>query len=235
MNIPSRSYQEARPLLGLRVVDVRTPAEFADDHIPGAINFPLFENDQRAIVGTLYKQESPEAAYEKGLSFVEQRMGGMLGEILGVPVSREEWLPKFRKLVPLVQSLKPEKALTLPLPENAILIHCWRGGMRSCAVIALLRELGHSQVFHLDDGYRGYRTWVRGQLENLNPETPLVMLRGSTGVWSSANELLATGRSWLIPKTQRSRTRSTASLSTAKGIGRLHRQYLLIARIYILR
>ncbi|MDP7245756.1 MAG: tRNA 2-selenouridine(34) synthase MnmH [Planctomycetota bacterium] len=182
MNIPSLSYQEARPLLGLRVVDVRTPAEFADDHIPGAINFPLFENDQRAIVGTLYKQESPEAAYEKGLSFVEQRMGGMLGEILGVPVSREEWLPKFRKLVPLVQSLKPEKALTLPLPENAILIHCWRGGMRSCAVIALLRELGHSQVFHLDDGYRGYRTWVRGQLENLNPETPLVMLRGSTGV-----------------------------------------------------
>ena len=71
MNIPSLSYQEARPLLGLRVVDVRTPAEFADDHIPGAINFPLFENDQRAIVGTLYKQESPEAAYEKGLSFVE--------------------------------------------------------------------------------------------------------------------------------------------------------------------
>ncbi|MDP6849830.1 MAG: tRNA 2-selenouridine(34) synthase MnmH [Planctomycetota bacterium] len=182
MNIPSLSFEDARTLSGLRVVDVRSPAEFEDDHIPGAINFPLFENDQRTIVGTLYKQESPEAAYREGLALAKERIGGMLEEILGAPVPRKEWLPKFQKLTPLVQSIVAERAEFSFVSKNPILIHCWRGGMRSCAVIALLRELGHSHVFHLQDGYRGYRSWVRRVLHRFDPATPLVVLRGPTGV-----------------------------------------------------
>ena len=94
------------------ILDVRTPAEFSKGHIPGAINFPLFENEERAEVGTIYKQESPEAAMIKGLEIVGPKMASFVTKATEI--------------------LKDKKAL----------IHCWRGGKRSQSVSWLLNNAG---------------------------------------------------------------------------------------------
>lgn len=93
-------------------MDVRTPAEFENGHIPGALNLPLFSNEERAIVGTIYKQESPEKALLKGLDFV----GG-----------------KMSKFVEDAKEMAPSKKVAL---------HCWRGGKRSSSMAWLLDLAG---------------------------------------------------------------------------------------------
>ncbi|RMF29077.1 MAG: tRNA 2-selenouridine(34) synthase MnmH [Bacteroidetes bacterium] len=97
---------------GRVLLDVRTPAEFARGHIPGALNLPLFSDDERAEVGTLYKQTSPEAALLRGL------------ELVG---------PKMRALVEQARRLAP---------QGNVLLHCWRGGKRSESMAWLLRLAG---------------------------------------------------------------------------------------------
>ncbi len=94
------------------LLDVRTPAEYARGHIPGAINFPLFENEERAEVGTLYKQQSPQAALERGLELVGPKMAGF--------VRRARELAEGRPLT----------------------LHCWRGGKRSGSMAWLLELAG---------------------------------------------------------------------------------------------
>lgn len=94
------------------ILDVRTPAEYAFGHIPGARNLPLFSDEERAIVGTLYKQVSPHEAFLKGLDFAGARM---------------------RQYV--------ESALALA-PEKKVAIHCWRGGQRSSSMAWLLATAG---------------------------------------------------------------------------------------------
>lgn len=94
------------------VVDVRTPAEFAKGHIPGSFNIPLFDNEGRAIVGTLYKQVSREAAILKGLELVGPRMATIVSETMALANNRP------------------------------VLVYCWRGGMRSGSVAWLLQNVG---------------------------------------------------------------------------------------------
>ncbi|TDW99123.1 tRNA 2-selenouridine(34) synthase MnmH [Dinghuibacter silviterrae] len=90
--------------LGLPMADVRTPAEFAQGHIPGAFNLPLFSNEERVRVGTTYKQESREAAILLGFDLAGPKWSGFIKEAL-------------------------DKA-----PGRKIALHCWRGGMRSGAM-----------------------------------------------------------------------------------------------------
>ena len=97
------SYQEDRTF-----IDVRTPAEFTNGHIPEAINIPLFSNEERAIVGTIYKQRSPDEALLQGLEFVG---------------------PKMRSFVEQAKRISGNKKL---------LVHCWRGGRRSESMAWLL-------------------------------------------------------------------------------------------------
>lgn len=85
----------------LPIVDVRSPGEFADGHIPGAINIPIFDDDERAIVGTLYKSKGRVPAIEKGLEIVGPKMAGFVHKVLEIVTSGQ------------------------------LLIYCWRGGMRS--------------------------------------------------------------------------------------------------------
>ena len=94
------------------VIDVRTPKEFEQGHIPGAVNIPLFSNDERVVVGTLYKQQGKQPAILKGLEFV----GTKMTEII-------------------------HKAQTLA-KDNTLYVHCWRGGMRSGSVAWLLELYG---------------------------------------------------------------------------------------------
>ncbi len=98
---------EERPLF-----DVRTPAEFAQGHVPGAYNLPLFSNEERAVVGRAYKQVGPDAAMLEGLDFVG---------------------PKMRHFV--------EEARR-QAPEGKVAVHCWRGGKRSDSLSWLLEFAG---------------------------------------------------------------------------------------------
>lgn len=98
------------------IFDVRSPGEFAQGHIPGAINLPLFDDAERAQVGICYKYQGREAAIELGLTIVG---------------------PKLAEFVRTVKPLVPTKALRL---------HCWRGGMRSSSMAWLLETAGFNAI-----------------------------------------------------------------------------------------
>jgi tRNA 2-selenouridine synthase len=121
------------------VFDVRSEGEFSHAHIPGAFNLPLFNNEERAVVGTIYKQSSRELAIKKGLEFFG---------------------PKMKDMIVFV-----EKTITQTNPENkTVLVHCWRGGMRSAGVAWLLDLYGF-KVFTLVGGYKAFRNWVLSKFE----------------------------------------------------------------------
>lgn len=190
MRIPALPFAQARQIQGARWVDLRSPAEFERDHVPGAINVPLFDDVQRAIVGALYHQVSKEHAYEKGLAYAESGMAEILAGILGGPVAERAWKDCFHRLGDDLRAGQHAVELVEEAPAPAadgtptLVLHCWRGGMRSRSVAALIQALGH-QVVLLDLGYKGYRNWVMAQLEQL-PLAPLIILRGPTGVGKTA-------------------------------------------------
>lgn len=94
------------------LLDVRTPAEYAAGHVPGALNLPLFSNEERVVVGTLYKQQSPDKAFLKGLEYAGARM--------------PDYVKQARKYA----------------PQGKIIVHCWRGGQRSGSLSWLLSFAG---------------------------------------------------------------------------------------------
>ncbi|MFN2396443.1 MAG: tRNA 2-selenouridine(34) synthase MnmH [Bacteroidales bacterium] len=136
------------------VVDVRSPGEFAQGHIPGSINVPLFSDDERAVVGKLYKLSGREAATFESL--------GIVG-------------PKMQQFVNDARRISPEKKL---------LIHCWRGGMRSESMAWLMATAGFD-VKVLKGGYKAYRNYIR---ENWNRAITMVVVSGKTG--SGKTEIL---------------------------------------------
>ena len=138
----------------LPIVDVRTPAEFEQGHIPGAFNIPLFTNEERAVVGTLYKREGKEVAFMKGLDFVGPRM--------------RSFVKSARKIA----------------PERKILVHCWRGGMRSGSMAWLFKSAGF-EAHTLEGGYKAYRRHIR---KSFDAKSHWIILGGYTG--SGKTEIL---------------------------------------------
>jgi tRNA 2-selenouridine synthase len=114
------------------VIDVRSPTEFRRGHIPGAVNIPLFDDHERAIVGTKYKQVNKEAAVYAGLEFAG------------------------KKLVDLVKEGEKKAG-----KGKALLVHCWRGGMRSKSMAWIFETIGITCQL-LEGGYKSYRRYVRG-------------------------------------------------------------------------
>jgi tRNA 2-selenouridine synthase len=145
------------------IIDVRSPAEFEHAHIPTALNLPLFNNEERAFIGTTYKKQSREAAIKAGLPLFGTKMLSMIETV-------ESWIKNKQK----------ENDLTKP----SIYVHCWRGGMRSAAVAWLLDLYGY-KVIQLTGGYKAYRNWV---LEQYTITYPLKVLGGYTG--SGKTEIL---------------------------------------------
>lgn len=137
------------------VLDVRSPGEYKHAHIPGACSLPLFTDEERKIVGTAYKQENREQAIKLGLDF------------FGV---------KMRKMVEEVEQLSSN--------SKTVLVHCWRGGMRSAGVAWLLDLYGF-KVFTLAGGYKKYRNYV---LDTFRLPFQFNILGGYTG--SGKTELL---------------------------------------------
>ena len=129
------------------IADVRAPAEYAQGHLPGAMPLPLFTDEERARVGTTYKQKGREAAVLVGF------------EITG---------PKWQGYI--------EQAVQMA-PQKKIILHCWRGGMRSAAMAWALDLYGF-EVYLLQGGYKAFRHWVLRQWEN---EYNLLVVGGMTG------------------------------------------------------
>lgn len=136
------------------VIDVRSPKEFRQGHMPGAISLPLFNDDERAVVGTVYTRTGRDEALTRGL------------EIVG---------PKLPDMA------RRAKALA---KTGDLLLHCWRGGMRSEAMAWLFRFSGIKTTV-LEGGYKAYRHYIR---EVLNQGPPVIVLGGMTG--SGKTELL---------------------------------------------
>ena len=132
------------------LVDVRSEGEFAEATIPGSLNLPLFNNAERVEVGTTYTQATPSLARELGLQIVS---------------------PKLPDIVKKVEELSKKGPLVL---------FCWRGGMRSKSLAAVVDLMG-IPVYRLQGGYKAYRSQVVDFYENKLP-IQVVVLRGNTGV-----------------------------------------------------
>lgn len=136
------------------MLDVRSPGEYLHAHIPGAFSLPLFTDEERKVVGTAYKQESRQIAIKIGLDFFGVKMKKLVEEVEGLFKTRQVEIRKLQKV-----SGNGQNEIA-----NCVLVHCWRGGMRSAGVAWLLDLYGF-KVYTLAGGYKAYRKWVRDQFE----------------------------------------------------------------------
>ena len=133
------------------IIDVRTPLEFADDHIPGATNAPVLSNEERVVVGTLYKQVSPFEASRVGAALVARNIAAHLDTTFAD--RRQGWRP---------------------------LIYCWRGGTRSGSMTTMFNMIGW-RARQLDGGYKTYRQSTLDALDTLPAALRYIVLAGPTG------------------------------------------------------
>lgn len=149
------------------VLDVRSPGEFEHAHIPGAYSLPLFTDEERKVVGTAYKKESREKAIKIGLKYFGKKMVKMVEEVENLQSS--------------IKNLNNHSSTV----DKTVLVHCWRGGMRSAGVAWLLDLYGF-KVYSLVGGYKQYRKWVLAQFQK---DYPITIIGGYTG--SGKTELLS--------------------------------------------
>ncbi|MFK0729729.1 MAG: tRNA 2-selenouridine(34) synthase MnmH [Gloeotrichia echinulata GP01] len=133
------------------IIDVRSPREFAEDHIPGAINLPVLNNAERAEIGTIYKQVCP---------FTARKIGGAL-------VSRNIYQHLSQHFAAKNKDYRP-------------LVYCGRGGQRSGSMALALAQIGW-RVTILEGGYKTYRAYIRQELEHLPQQFTYQILCGLTG------------------------------------------------------
>ncbi len=133
------------------IIDVRSPSEFLDDHVPNAINLPVLDDVQRETVGTIYNRRNPFEAKRTGAALVAQNISLYL---------QTELAEKHRNWRPL--------------------IYCWRGGHRSGAMAKIFSDIGwHTTV--IEGGYKAYRKTVLDGLDHLPRQFKLIVLSGATG------------------------------------------------------
>ncbi|OPY57215.1 MAG: tRNA 2-selenouridine synthase [Pelotomaculum sp. PtaU1.Bin035] len=134
------------------LVDVRSEKEYSEDTIPGAINIPLLNNEERASVGTVYRKEGPEPAKRLGLDLVSPKLDGK---------------------VAVIDELAHDKK---------VVIFCWRGGLRSEFIASYLDSKGYPVVYRITGGYKAYRRYVNEYLKQHGLPLKAVVLHGLTGV-----------------------------------------------------
>ncbi|HSI51588.1 MAG TPA: tRNA 2-selenouridine(34) synthase MnmH [Ideonella sp.] len=141
----------AQPAQFDTVIDVRSPAEFAEDHLPGAVNWPVLDDAERAHVGTVYTQVSTFEARKQGAALVSRRIADTLER--HVADKPKDWRP---------------------------LVYCWRGGQRSGSLSLVLAQIGF-RTRQLQGGYKAFRAQVRDDLATLPGRFQWQVLRGRTG------------------------------------------------------
>jgi tRNA 2-selenouridine synthase len=156
----------------LPIFDVRSPGEYSHARIPGACSLPLFNDEERKIVGTAYKQQSREQAIKIGLDFFGSKMRKLLDDVSAIVHDN-----KSNKLAPLYP-------VSTAHSKPPVIVHCWRGGMRSAGVAWLLDLYGF-KVYTIIGGYKAFRKWV---LEYLDADQEINVLGGYTG--SGKTEIL---------------------------------------------
>jgi tRNA 2-selenouridine synthase len=138
------------------IIDARSPGEYAEDFIPGAKNHPVLDNDERAQVGTINKQQSPFEAKRFGAALVTKNIGDMIETHFAT--KPKDWSP---------------------------LVYCWRGGKRSGVLTHILREIGFNAV-QLDGGYKAFRGRVNEELPQLSRRFHYITICGVTGTGKTA-------------------------------------------------
>jgi tRNA 2-selenouridine synthase len=133
------------------IIDIRSSIEFKDGSIPEAINIPLFTDKEREEIGTIYKHEGQATAKWRAMEFVSPKIPALLKQIKEAMQNGDE-----------------------------LVIHCWRGGMRSKAVVTFL-EFAGIYAMRLTGGYKAYRQYILKQIPTMFPEKAVV-LHGLTGV-----------------------------------------------------
>ncbi|KGF97753.1 Selenophosphate-dependent tRNA 2-selenouridine synthase [Prochlorococcus marinus str. MIT 9201] len=139
------------------LIDVRSPSEYYKGHMPNSINIPLFDNNERSIIGTIYKKEGRKKAVMEGLKFFEKKMELLLDN--------------------LIMSIESYKTFPNKNNELFIRIYCSRGGMRSQSIAWLLEKYKFNLIT-LKGGYKIYRRWV---LDSFLKKYNIVVIGGKTG------------------------------------------------------
>ncbi len=151
MPVTLKSINDLKALDFDDIIDVRAPSEYADDHLPGAISLPVLDDEERARVGTIYKQISPFDARKLGAALVSRNAARHLETVLA---DRDgSWRP---------------------------LVYCWRGGQRSGSFATILRQIGW-RVETIEGGYKAWRNLVLDAVTNGPFPAPLTVLDGNTG------------------------------------------------------
>jgi tRNA 2-selenouridine synthase len=133
------------------VLDARSPAEYAEDHLPGAINTPVLDDGERALVGTIYKEQSTFEAKRAGAPLVARNISKHIEQLFGA--RPREWRP---------------------------LVYCWRGGARSGSLVHVLRQVGWNAV-RLEGGYKAFRRQVAADLDQIPTRFTFHVICGATG------------------------------------------------------
>lgn len=134
------------------LVDVRSTGEFNEATINGAVSIPLFNDEERALIGTIYTKKSTEEAKRLGVDIVSKKLPFIYDEIH-----------------------------ELEKQHKNVVLFCARGGMRSASITDLLGALG-MRVSRIKDGYKGYRAFINEQLPKLNEKFTYIVIHGNTGV-----------------------------------------------------
>ncbi|WZL74900.1 tRNA 2-selenouridine(34) synthase MnmH [Clostridiaceae bacterium 35-E11] len=145
--------EKALEMQNVVFIDVRSPSEYKEATIYGAINIPILDDIERAMVGTIYRMESVEQATVEGLKYVAPKLPSIYAQI-------KEYSKKY----------------------DRVIIFCWRGGMRSKSTCDFLDMLRITNVYQLIGGYKAYRRYVVNFLKNSIDPYQFIMLHGLTGV-----------------------------------------------------
>jgi len=132
-------------------IDVRSPSEYEEARIPGAVNIPVFSDKEREYIGTLYKVEGKKEAIREAVGIVGKK-------VQDIYIEFEKYIEKDRELI----------------------VYCARGGMRSSTVTSLFKEFS-LPVIKLENGYKGYRQYLNENLPKMIKEKELIALYGKTG------------------------------------------------------
>lgn len=138
---------------GVLIVDVRTPSEYDAYHIEGAINLPLFTDEERHDIGTTYKKRTPNRAKKLGMHLISTKIDSIGQSII-------DYSDKYDKII----------------------VYCQRGGMRSRSLVSLMNALEINNIYQLIGGIKGHRQFIDESLVQLMAEKTFVTLHGLTGV-----------------------------------------------------